>query len=151
MRLRPLSPPPSDPHTHKRLENKGRQKTSQLTINGRIELRRRWWHGAQVGSDCPADRWLSADDTRVTPGVREMGCRLNNSASSYDRAAENLLRTAQISLSGEQLRQLVMAEGQRVQRAQRSGILPTAFQPRTARPIRSDRTAARGCMPGVMA
>lgn len=57
-----------------------------------------------------------------------MGCRLNNSASSYDRAAENLLRTAQISLSGEQLRQLVMAEGQRVQRAQRSGTLPTAFQ-----------------------
>lgn len=82
----------------------------------------------QVGSDCPADRWLSADDARVTRGVREMGCRLNNTATSYQRAAQNLQRTAQIVLSSEQLRQLVMAEGQQVQRAQQTGSLPTAFQ-----------------------
>ena len=53
-----------------------------------------------------------------------MACRLNGDGKNFDKAAANLARTAQVALSGETLRSLVEAEGQRVLRAQRSGQLP---------------------------
>ena len=56
-------------------------------------------------------------------GARELACRLNQNARSFDKAAENLGRAAQIHLSGEKLRQLVEAEGKAVLTAQRSGTL----------------------------
>src|SRR5882724_11452939 len=79
MRRKPLFPPPQstqvDPvtrqATNKRKRNKGRQLTSRLTVNGRIRLCRRWWHASQGGSECPADRLLSALEDGVSRGVRE--------------------------------------------------------------------------------
>ena len=112
----------------KRKRNKGRQRTSRLTINGRIRLRRRWWHASQSGSECPADRLLSAPEEEVSRGVREMACRMNRDSSSFDKAAEDLERTAQVKMSGEQLRQIVQAEGRRVLAAQDSGDLRPTFQ-----------------------
>jgi hypothetical protein len=53
-----------------------------------------------------------------------MACRLNADGKSFDKAAENLRRTAQVHLSGETLRVLVETEGRRVLQAQRSGQLP---------------------------
>jgi len=61
------------------------------------------------------------------PGVREMACRENQGATSFDKAAENLARTAQITLSGEQLRLVVEAEGRNVQAVQQAAVLPTAW------------------------
>ena len=95
----------------KRKRNKGRQATSRLTVNGRLRLRRRWWHASQEGSECPADGLLSSLEGGVSRGVREMACRMNRDSSSFDKAAEDLQRTAQVAMSGEQLRQLVQAEG----------------------------------------
>ncbi len=112
----------------KRLRNKGRQRTHMLTINGRIALCRRWWHSPTSGSVAPADVLVDQQDRTVTPGVLEMVCRLNNDANNFDKAAENLARTAQVRISGERLRQLVIAEGQAVLAAQRTGTIPTAFQ-----------------------
>jgi hypothetical protein len=63
----------------------------------------------------------------VTPGVREMASRLNNDATSFDRAAENLARTAQIPMSGEQLRKIVLAEGHHILAAQQTAAIATAF------------------------
>jgi hypothetical protein len=63
----------------------------------------------------------------ITPGVREMACRENQGATSFDKAAENLARTAQITLSGEQLRLVVEAEGRNVQAVQQAAVLPTAW------------------------
>jgi hypothetical protein len=99
-----------------------------LTINGRIALCRRWWHSPTSGSLAPADALVDRQDRTVTPGVLEMGCRLNNDANNFDKAAENLARTAQVRISGEWLRQLVIAEGEAVLAAQRTGAIPTAFQ-----------------------
>ena len=45
MRRKPLFPPPHHPTTGKRLANKGRQSHQVLTVNGQIEIVRRWWHG----------------------------------------------------------------------------------------------------------
>ena len=75
----------------------------------------------------PADELVDRTAGRVTPGVREMACRENQGATSFDKAAENLARLAQITMSSEQLRQIVEAEGRRVQRAQQAATLGTAW------------------------
>src|SRR5208337_3628831 len=69
MRRKPLFPPPHDPLTGKRLANKGRQSHRVLTINGEINVVRRWWHGPQLGSVAPADAILDRDGVTITPGV----------------------------------------------------------------------------------
>ncbi|HEX3728572.1 MAG TPA: hypothetical protein VHV47_02120 [Opitutaceae bacterium] len=95
-----------------------------LTINGRVRLRRRRWHSPDEGTTTPLDAWLDTFEGTISLGVREMACRLNGDGKNFDKAAANLARTAQVALSGETLRSLVEAEGQRVLRAQRSGQLP---------------------------
>ena len=98
-----------------------------LTVNGRVRLFRRWWHASQTGSVAPADAVVDRQGETITPGVREMGCRQNQAATSFDRAAENLARTAQLKMSGEQLRSVVVAEGRQVLAVQQAGTLATAW------------------------
>jgi hypothetical protein len=52
-----------------------------------------------------------------------MACRLNGDGKNFDKAAANLARAAQVTVSGETLRQLVESEGKRVVQAQKSGQL----------------------------
>ena len=99
-----------------------------LTVNGRIRLKRRWWHSSVEGSTAPADSFIDRRGQTVTGGVLEMAARLNNDSTSFDKAAENLTRTAQVTMSGEQLRMLVIATGHSVLTAQRTGTIATAFQ-----------------------
>jgi hypothetical protein len=98
-----------------------------LTVNGRVTLWRRWWYAAQTGSVAPADEMVDRQGASVTPGVRELACRENQGATSFDKAAENLARTAQLTMSGEQLRLVVEAEGRRVQAVQQAATLDTAW------------------------
>lgn len=114
----------------KRLRNKGRQRRSVLTVNGRVQMLRRWWHNPQAGagSHAPADEVVDPQMNTVSWGVREMGCRLNNDGVSFDRAAANLHRTALVKMSGEQLRLIVEAEGRCVLAAQQAGAVPPAFR-----------------------
>ena len=98
-----------------------------LTVNGRIRVWRRWWHASQTGSVAPADDAMNRQGESIMPGVREMACRANQGATSFDKAAENLARTAQIALSGEQLRLVAEAEGRNVQAVQQAALLPTAW------------------------
>ena len=88
---------------------------------------RRWWHGDSTGSDAPLDAILHAEGSKTTPGVREMCCRLNIGSTAFERTAADIERTAQVELSRESVRQIVIAEGHRVQHAQNSGELPTSF------------------------
>ena len=74
------------------MANKGRQSHSVLTINGRIRFRRRWWYDAETGSMAPADEMLDRRGATITPGVLELACRENLSASSFAKAAANLAR-----------------------------------------------------------
>ena len=67
-----------------------------LSINGRVALWRRWWHSSDTGSLAPADQFVDPQGATVTPGVRELACRENLAIGSFDRAASNLARTAQI-------------------------------------------------------
>jgi hypothetical protein len=52
-----------------------------------------------------------------------MVCRLNQAARCFAKAADNLARTAQLRLSRETLRQVVLAEGKAVQAAEKDGRL----------------------------
>src|SRR4051812_25924809 len=122
MRRKPLFPPPKD-RTGRPMRNKGRQEKSTLTINGRVTLRRIRWHSPDQGSTTPLDTALDAAEATISLGVREMACRLNHSASSFDKAAENLGRAAQVRISGELLRQVVEAEGKAVLKAEQTGAL----------------------------
>ena len=99
-----------------------------LSINGRVRLQRRWWHDAQTGSLAPADEAMDRSGATITPGVLELACRENLSAMSFEKAAANLARTAQLTISGEQLRKEVEAVGRRVAEAQQTGRIETAWE-----------------------
>ena len=121
MRRRPLSPPTADPQTGKRPRNKGRTAHQLLTVNDWVRVERTCWHRPGQGSDTPVDAFVDAALATVSLGARELACRLNQNARSFDKAAENLARAAQVRLSGEKLRQVVEAEGRAVLAAQRAG------------------------------
>jgi len=82
----------------------------------------------QTGSTAPSDEVLDRSGATITPGVLELACRENLSATSFEKAAANLARTAQLRLSGEQLRKEVEAVGRRVAEAQQSGQIGTAWK-----------------------
>ena len=128
MRRKPLFPPPHDSSSGKRLRDKGRQSRRVLTIIGRVKLLRRWWYSSSTGSMAPADAFIDPQLQSVSPGVREMACRLNNDGTNFDKTAENLFRTSLVEMSGEKLRQVVLAEGRNVLAAQQASAIPTAFQ-----------------------
>ena len=127
MRRKPLFPPPHHPTTGKRLADKGRQSRTVVTVNGKIETYRRWWYGVQIGSVAAADAILDPSGATITPGVLELACRVNLSATSFRKAADVLNRTAQVKLSGERLRRQVEAAGPRVLEAQRNNTIDVTW------------------------
>ncbi len=70
------------------------------------------------------DRYLDEAEQSVSIAVREMVCRLNLSSPNFEKTAENLKHTMAIQTSGETVRKLVEAEGQKVIEAQQKGALP---------------------------
>ena len=94
-----------------------------LTISGRVCLRRVRWHCPHEGSETPVDHLLDQTEATISEGVREMASRVNQDASSFQKAAANLWRTAHVLVSKETLRQLVEAEGQAVLQAMQQAII----------------------------
>ena len=94
-----------------------------MTINGRVSLRRIRWHGTGDGSCTPLDVYFDKAEQTISVGAREIGCRLNGDSKNFDKAAENLARSAQIYTSGETLRVMIETEGRQVLKAQQSGAL----------------------------
>src|SRR4051812_38021764 len=94
-------PPPSDaPRDRQAAAEQGPEPFSILTINGRIILSRRRYFAKDVGSFTPLDPWIDRAEATISLGVREMACRLNLASRNFDKAAEDLQRAAQLSLSG---------------------------------------------------
>jgi hypothetical protein len=81
------------------------------------------WYTKATGGLTPADAWLDAAEATVSVAACELACRVNQGSRSFQKAADNLARTAQIRMSDELLRQVVEAEGRAVQKAQQSGAL----------------------------
>jgi hypothetical protein len=66
---------------------------------------------------------LDEAERAISEGVREMACRLNRGATSFQQTAENLARAAHLSVSKETLRCLIEQEGKAVLKAQQRGEL----------------------------
>jgi hypothetical protein len=139
--------PPTDAATGQRLHSKGRADHTILTGNGRLTLYRRRYDCPGGGSVTPVDALLDATEATLTVAVREMACRLSQ-GRSFDQAAADLARTAQLHLSGETLRQVVEAEGRAVLKAQQSGALLIGW---TATDCRLDAAAVPADGPGAEA
>jgi hypothetical protein len=96
------------------MRDKGRQKHTLMTVNGRIRVRRKRWQPAEGGSLTPIDAWLDQTTETFTRGVVELVCRLNRNVSGFQELAILLQRAAGLRIGKETLRQLVEAEGQTV-------------------------------------
>lgn len=69
---------------------------------------------------------MGIDQSRFSPGVREMSCRVALHCS-FEAASDHLQRTAQLSMCSYTIRQIVECQGVAVMAAQRSGALVPAF------------------------
>src|SRR5262249_49197906 len=134
---------------------KGPEALTVLTVTARLSLNRRRYSAPDVGSCHPLDCWLDKACDTVSLGVREMACRLNGASRSFDKAADNLARAAQVRMSGELLRQVVESQGRAIQAAARAGRLPVDWQAGGGPALdkdgqRTDQTAGYPGSEGVM-
>ncbi|HUE71217.1 MAG TPA: hypothetical protein VMP01_10060 [Pirellulaceae bacterium] len=83
----------------------------------------------------------------MCPKLLAWACRENLSSTSFDRAAVNLARTAQLTMSGEQLRQVTEAEGRQVLQVQQPRSTPPG-PPQIVR-WREDRAEELTCIRAV--
>lgn len=107
----------------RRLESKGAESRSFLSINGRASLSRKRWFLEGQGSRSPLTLLVDAAMATESVGVRDLCCRLNGNGKNFDRVAQNLAKAAQVTMSGEKLRQVVETEGKRVLGLAKSGVL----------------------------
>ncbi|MFH1184314.1 MAG: UPF0236 family protein [Chloroflexota bacterium] len=112
--------PPHKTQPRVRWRNKGPQKTSHLTVNGRVEFLRTVYWNKQAGTLSPLDELLGIATESYSPGVREMACRVSLN-EAFAPGSEVLARTAQLSISRSALRDLVEREGRRAEIAIRQG------------------------------
>jgi hypothetical protein len=105
------------------MHKKGTDVRTVLTINSRITLRRQRYYSRQSGSLTPVDVLVDAAHASFTVGLREMCARVAVDTNSFERAAANLKRTAQVETSDETLRTLVEADGQAAAKLQAEGKL----------------------------
>jgi hypothetical protein len=126
IQLNRLFPPPKDLQGNTK-HNKGRGECSRLTQLGRVSLSRTRYYDKAGGSDVPVDKLIDEVGRLITLGVSEVACRLAIDSASFQRAAENLLRAAGLSISEESLRKLVEHEGKLLLEAQRSEQLELDF------------------------
>ena len=143
-------PPSAQPTTGKQLANKGQASQNSpfdqwADSRGAALVARAENLAASRRSMVPLDQRA---DT-ITRGVRELCCRLNQFASSFDKAADNLDRAAQVKLCGEQLRLIVESEGRAVLAAQHAIAVPTAWKATDCRTKDEKSRVYTGC-DGVM-
>jgi len=98
-----------------------------------VNVTRRRWHSPQAGGDTPVDRLLDEAEATISQGVRELCSLLNRDAASFERAAQNLLRTTDVRISAELLRQVVESEGRRVLACCDDGRLDPQWGPEQCR------------------
>lgn len=109
-----------------------------VTVNGRVEIRRRRYENPGGGTEAPVDDLMDLASSAVSLAAREICCRLGTDSASFKRAAENLSRIGQINLSDEKLRQVVESEGRSVVAWQDHDQLELDFD---AAACRTERTA----------
>ena len=117
---------PRQSHPEVNWMNKGKQKTSYLTVNGRMEFTRTvFWNEGQ-GTVIPMDVLLGIESSNTSRGVCEICCR-ESLNTAFVPARDNIKRLAQLDISSKTVRQLVEQEGRTLVHAQRQGQVGPDF------------------------
>ena len=103
-----------------------------LTADGEIELNRRYFWSKGAGGIYPVDESAGIGLGRVSPGAREILCRMGM-VQDFAQAAEDARRIGNVPVCKERLRQLVLREAQAVREARESGKLPASWSVEDAR------------------
>ena len=122
-----LFPPRKNPKMKRKYRHKGRQKTSHLSINGRLEFARTVFWNQDHGTVAPMDILLGIESSNHSLGVHEICCResLNN---AFVPASENIKRLAQLDISSSVVRQIVEHQGCELSRARHKNQTGTDFK-----------------------
>jgi hypothetical protein len=108
------------------LRCKGSRDVRVLTADGEIELGRRYFWAKGTGGTFPADESVGIDRGRVSPGAREIVCRLGM-VQDFGQAADDARRIGNVPVGKEKLRQLVEGEAATITQARDSGKLQAAW------------------------
>jgi hypothetical protein len=115
-----------------------------------VALARRYFWGKGQGGVTPADEVLGIGDRGVSPGAREVICRLGI-VEDFAGAAEDARRIGNVPVCKEKLRQIVEAEGARVTQVREQGTLKAAWTQADARVEGTGQTRVYAGIDGVMA
>lgn len=131
------------------LRNKGRHRRRVLTADGEIELQHRYFWTAGSGGAYPSDEAAGIAQESVSPGAREILCRMGM-IEDFGQAAADAARIGNVAASKERLRQIVEAEARRLAQARDAGELTAVWTSRDARVAGTDKTRVYGGVDGVM-
>jgi len=106
--------------------NKGKQKTSCLTVNGHMEFMRTVFWNKDHGTLIPMDGLLGIESSSFSHGVCEICCR-ESLNTAFVPANDNIKRLAQLDISSSTVRQIVEAQGRTLVTLQRQGQVGPDF------------------------
>lgn len=95
------------------MRNKGRQKTSHLSVNGRIDINRPVYVDSEGRRTSPFDVLLGIEKGNYSPGVREMCCH-TVCHESFNAANDSLHRLAQLDISSTTIRKIAYQQADKV-------------------------------------
>jgi hypothetical protein len=95
------------------LRNKGSHARRVLTAGGTIDLKRRYFWASDQSGTYPVDREAGIDQSNVSPGAREILCRMGM-IQDLAQAKADADRIGNMPVSKERLRQIVEAEAAEV-------------------------------------
>jgi len=91
-----------------------------LTADGEVRLNRPYFWAKGCGGAFPADASLGIDKGRVSPGARQILCRLGM-VQNFRQAADDARRIGNVPVGKSKLCELVEAEGASITKARNSG------------------------------
>jgi hypothetical protein len=131
------------------LRNKGDHPRRVLSVGGEVELNRRYFWAKGLGGRYPVDEAAGIDDEHVSPGAREVLCRLGM-VEDFENAAVDARRIGNLPVCRERLRQIVEAQARAVTLARNSGQLPASWSARDTRVAPGTPTRVYEGTDGVM-
>lgn len=115
-----------------------------------MELNRRYFWSKGLGGMYPVDQAAGIDGSSVSPGAREVLCRLGM-VEDFENAAVDARRIGNLPVCRERLRQIVEAEAAAVTLVRNSGRLPASWSASDAAVAPGGPTRVYEGTDGVMA
>jgi hypothetical protein len=143
--LRRLFPPADKPV----LRNKGPHPRRILTADGELEVQRCYFWTKGAGGLYPVDRAIGVEAGFVSPGAREILCRLGM-VQNFAQAAEDAGRIGNVPIGRERLRLLVEAEAKTIRTLRDRDQVPASWSAQDTKVTREGPTRIYEGTDGVM-